>query len=289
MPRDDMTNLPNHFAVFISQQLEQFAGEAERLGDRQPLAEYETLVDTFFDIAEKLGTIEHEFALAKLSSEFKLASAETTDAWHQIWRDFKNHRQHAIKIKHTYAEHDQKAEVRLADLEKSFLELPTGNNELRQSMRAAIDAATRVTKAGKGMGTGWSKVPWLSLSVNLRIYSVYLRYLAAKFAFFLFRHGLILLASILVLGIAYSQFTKALIEQLAGLAPQWPWLAAALTLGVYLFKKYYLDSKMKKLQTTLETKRLKPLAFNLHVVRTLALMTKTLKREPIEKQTTKSK
>ena len=269
----------NPFSVFIDQQIKQFAGEVKRLRDRQPLVDYKALVDTFIFIVEKLGTVEHEVALAKLSSEFKLASTESADAWNQIWRDFKHQRRRAIQTERTFAEHSQQTKTQLADLEQSFSEITTEDEDLRQSMRSCIDAAKRASKIGNEFESGLRKAPWLFLWVDLHSYSVYLRYIIAKLGFFLFRHGFIFLTSILILGIVYSQLTKALIEHFVALAPQWSWFAAALTLGAYVFKKYYFDPKLKKVQIKLETKCLRPLAFQLHIVRTMALMSRTHRRE----------
>lgn len=270
--------MENPFQQFFVDRIDHFAAEAKRLKDRTPLVEYKALVDTFYFIGKKLGTLEHEVALAKVASEFKLASAESGDARRAIWRDFKQQRARSIATEKSMAESDLRASKLLADLEKLYSEMSKDDTDLRTSMRSALDAAHRTTEAGKDFGKGWQNGAWLMLFVNLQAYSVYLRYFYAKAVFFVFRHSFIFITSILLFGIAYSQASKAGIGQLSSLFPQWPWAVGALTVGAYLVKKYYFDPKLKKIQVKLETKRLRRLTFHLHVVRTMALVSRTVRR-----------
>jgi hypothetical protein len=255
-----MTESPeNPLADYIVQQIDRFAEEAERLGDSRPLVDYKALVDTLFLIQTKLGTLEHEVALAKLSSEIKLANAESADAWRQMWRTFKNQRKKASQTKRWFEEHNQEAEATLAALEKSFSEMTSENEDLRQSMRAAIDAIHGAHRVARQFESGWGQQPWLFLQVELHIYLLNVRYLIANLLFFLFKHGFILGISICLAGVTYSKVANLLVAQVVMIAPHWPWFAGALGFGVYMFKKYYVDPRVKKLQTRLETKRLRPL------------------------------
>lgn len=269
--------MENPFQQFFTDRINHFAEEAKRLKDRQPLVEYKGLIDTFYFIGKKLGTVEHEVALAKVACEFKLASIESKDARRTIWRDFKIARARAIATEKSMAESDRKATELLADLEESYSALPE-DDELRQSMRSVLDAAHRTNVAGNGLGKGWRKGAWLTLYVNLSAYTVYSRYAYAKGMFFLFRHSFIFLTAILIFGIAYSQASRSGAESLASVLPQWPWAIGLLTVAGYVFKKYIIDPRLKKLQVKLEAKRLRRLAFHLHVVRTMALVSRTVRR-----------
>lgn len=269
--------MENPFQQFFVDRIDHFAEEAKRLNDRQPLVEYKGLIDTFYFIGKKLGTVEHEVALAKVASEFKLAAAESADARRTIWQDFKISRARAIATEKSMSESDRKAAALLADLEESYAAMPK-DDELRASMRSVLDAAHNATVAGSDLGKGWRKSAWLMLYVNLSAYTVYVRYFFAKTMFFLFRHSFIFLTSILIFGIAYSQASKTAVESLASIFPQWPWAVGVLTVAAYLVKKYIIDPRLKKLQVKLEARRLRRVAFHLHVVRTMALVSRTVRR-----------
>lgn len=269
--------MENPLQQFFVDRIDHFAEEAKRLKDRQPLVEYKVLIDTFHFIGKKLGTIEHEVALAKVESEFKLASNESADARRTIWRDFKLARARAVATEKSMSESGRKAAALLGDLEESYAALPE-DDKLRASMRSALDAMHRTTNAGNDFGKGWRKSAWLILYVNLSAYTVYIRYAFAKAMFFVFRHSFIFVTSILIFGIAYSQASKTSVEGLASIFPQWSWAVGALTVVAYLIKKYIIDPRLKKLQVKLEAKRLRRLAFHLHVVRTMALVSRTVRR-----------
>ena len=274
--RDTTPQVENPFQEFIFERIDQFAYESKRLRNRAPLLEYKALIDTFYFIGRRLGTLEHELALAKLSSEFALASSEAGDAWREIWSDFKEHRKRATETERSSAEKNRKAAENIANMEQSYAQFETEDEELRRSFLATIDAAIQVNAAGSGF-VGFSRSDsWLFLRVNLKIFTVYLRYFFAKASFFIFRHVFILVTSFLILSIAYSEASKAMIEKLDSLVFPWPWIAAALTFCLFLLKKYYFDRKLKKWQIKLETQRLKPLLFHLHAVRTIALFLERL-------------
>lgn len=258
-----------------------FGAEGKRLRDTKPLEEYKALVDTFFFVGQRLGTIEHESALQRLDEEFGLAWNEGRSVWNMIWKEFYEQRRKAIETEKEFKSGDKESAKLLADLEKTYAEMNHNTEELRVSMRAALDAAQAAEVVGEKLSTGWRKGPWLLLWVNLSIYSVFVRYFIARTGFFLFRHTFIFIVSILVLGIAYSNVTGYLVQSTASIASQWPWLAAVLTILFYALKKYYLDAKMKKFQIALETKRLKPLAFHIHIIRTLALAFRTVERSEV--------
>ncbi len=273
------SGLDNPIAAYIKRQMKHFGNECKRLKNKQPLVEYKALVDTFFFIGRRLGTIEHEVALARLDSEFILASKEARNSWQSIWHDFKVRRLDAIKTEVSLVEHEGNLNQIISELEDSYSKLGEGDEEFRRSMRAVLDTLHQTTDSQISLGKGWKRGPWLFLWGDLGIFSVYLRYFAAKSAFFIFRHSFIFVTSILIFGIFYSQAAKHLVEWLANLAPQWPWIAAVLTVSAYLLKKYYLDSKLKAWQKSLESRRLRPLAFQLLVVRAMALASRTFEQK----------
>ena len=272
------TKLENPYLSYIKEQMTHFGAEGQRLRDTKPLEDYKELVDAFFFIGRRLGTIEHEVALQRLDNEFSLAWSEGRSAWRKIWQEFSEQRREAVQTEGTFKVGDRESAKLLADLEKTYAEMDHQTEELRQSMRAALDAAQEADRAGAKLSTGWRKGPWLMLWANLSIYSVYVRYFLSRASFFLFRHAFIFVASILLLGIVYSKVYGILVQSVTDLAPQWPWVAGILAILALIFKKYYLDAKLKKLQVKIETKRLKPLVFHLHIVRTLALAFRTLER-----------
>jgi hypothetical protein len=68
----------NPLIDFFSQQIKVFQGEALRLRDPRILREYEGLAPSFFSIQNKLGTVDHERALAELAAEYHKAYE---DSW----------------------------------------------------------------------------------------------------------------------------------------------------------------------------------------------------------------
>ena len=97
------TESDNPFQRYILEQIEHFGAEGRRLHDTQPLAEYKALLNTFYFIGRKLGTIEHEVALHKLDNEFSLCLARTRAAWRKIWHDFVTNRSEAIETERRLA------------------------------------------------------------------------------------------------------------------------------------------------------------------------------------------
>lgn len=271
--------MENPFLQFILGRIHHFTEESKRLKDRQPLVEYKCLIDTFYFIGKKLGTVEHEVALAKLESELKLAAIESQNARKKIWRDFRRSRAAAIATEHSFSENDRKSAELLTELEKSYAAMPE-DDELRASTRSLLDAFHDTTNAEIDLGKGWRKVAWLMLHVNFCVYMVYAKFFLEKTMFFLFRHSFIFLTSILIFGIAYAKASKIGIESLSLLLPQWPYVVGVLTVSAYVIKKYIIDPRLKKLQIKLEARRLRRLAFQLHIVRTMSLVSGTARQNP---------
>jgi hypothetical protein len=265
---------------FMVGRISDFTKQCKRLRDKGPLTEYKALIDAFQFVVFKLGTLEHEVALAKLDSDFQYASKESSDAWREIWRDFREHRRKAREADEFSAEsHKREAEL-VAELENAYLEMGMEHRELRESFRDALDAAKAGMSIDIGMGRTWRRSSWLFLLINLYAFTANLRYFVAKVSFFIFRHTFIFATSIIFLGLIYSETSRLGIATITTLYPQWPWLGLALTLFGYFAKKYYFDPKFRKWQIKLESRRLRRLSFQLHIVRTLALYSRTLSREP---------
>ena len=266
-------------AKYMADRMQDFLKECKRLRDKQPLIDYKSLTDTYFFVVTRLGTLEHEVALGRLDLEFRAATRETLDAWRQMWRDFREHRERASEADRIFGQHSAEEKRLLADLEDSAKNMPEGPQELQDAFREAVDAAKDAMSVDVDAGSAWRRSSWLFLRVNLQAFLIYMRYYTAKASFFIFRHSFIFVTSILALGLGYSETSRAAIGRLAALHPQWPWLSVVLAIAGYLLKKYIVDPQLKKLQVRLETKRLKRLALKLHLLRTMALYSRTLRRE----------
>lgn len=263
---------------YILERFADFSDECKRLRDKGPIIEYKALVDSFQLIVTKLGDLEHEVALATLNKEFRAASREAREAWSGIWRKFHEHRQRA-KILDVEHKARQKEEAQLiAELEKSYSEFDDDFPEMKASLRSCLDAMKVAADVDLNPGTMWRSGSWHFLLVDLYGLSVYVRYYFAKGAFFVFRHSFIVITSIILLGLAMSRVSGEISKILTQLNPQWPWVGAAVAIFWSWMKKYYVDPKMKRLQTKLETRRLRPLAFHVHLARTMALYSRTLER-----------
>jgi len=263
---------------FATDRLEHFTREAIRLRDRSPLLEYKSLLDMLSLIETKLGTIEHEFALAKLSVEFKFASSEASESWRQVWREFRELRERVGIAAKSMTEGEEETTKRLSELETSYSETKAEDHELRASIRSVIEAVGQATEAERVMNKDWGRFRWLTLRASLWNLSVYVRYYLTKAWFFVFRHAVIFLGCILIFGIGYSMASKTIAEYLSALFPRW-WVAPALGVVGYMVKKYYVDPKFRTWQIKVEARRLKLLAVQLHFARTLALTSRTARRQ----------
>lgn len=268
----------NPITKFMLERIEDFSAECKRLRDKSPLIEYKALIDRFRLIVTKLGGLEHEVALAALNEEFRAASCESRDAWRGIWRKFREHRQRARILDEEYKARQREGAQLLADLEKSCEKLNDDFPEQNVSFRSCIDAAKAADDLDLNMGSMWRSGSWQFLLIDLYAFSVYVRYHFAKATFFLFRHSFIAVTSIVIFGFGMSFVMRGTSNTLSELHPQWPWLGAAVAVFGYWMKKYYIDPKIRKLQTKLETRRLSPLAFHLHLARTMALYSRTASR-----------
>ncbi|MDY0748748.1 hypothetical protein SNE35_29890 [Paucibacter sp. R3-3] len=272
--------MTNPFLEFTAGRTAHFLEESKRLRSKAPLQEYKVLLDVFDLIFTKLGTVEHEVALAQVSKEFQAVSKEASEVRRSAWRNFQiNRREEKVWAAERTAEAKESAEL-LAEIERAAKEAMDG--EISPDMRAALDetvaAARQAHTATLPYGEEMGGTAWLLLRINLQSYGLYMRYHWARTQFFLVRHGFIFLTSILVFGIAYSQLAKEVISRLVALAPAWPWAVAVLTVLAAMAKKYLIDPRLKKLQVKLETRRLRPLAFQMHIARSLALAMRIARR-----------
>lgn len=267
---------PNPLVDFIGKQIEYFANESRRLRDKGVLVEYKKLVDRLLSIQKKLGTVEHEVALAELSKEYTSARSEALAAWKGIWSTFRAQRGGAkstasqMKILgNDIAAHIKAIEASLADADQE-------DAVLVDSTRKALDAMKQA--AARRFETTLWKGPWLLLLVNLQIYTVFVRYFGARLAFLTVRHSFIVVVLVLIFGMAYSKFTSGVNKVVASLAPASPWLLVAVMFGAYVFKKYYIDPRLKRLQVRIEFRWLSRVALHLHMVRMFALLSRAQSR-----------
>lgn len=260
---------------FIRERIDQLGIECRRLRDKGPLLEYRQLFETMFAVRRELGTPAHEVALDRLNHEYRDAWSESKFAWGQIWESFRRHRGHAEEIHAAFSTYDTEASVTIREIESSLQEATDRDPELTASLRHALDAMKRADAAGRKFASGWNRGPWLFLWADLWIYTVYARYLAARCAVGVLRHSFIIAVAILLFGIGYSKFRDAMTDLISSMSATWPWLTGLTLFGAYLFKKYYVDSKVKKLQVRFETRLLSKLAVHLHFVRAMALLSRT--------------
>jgi hypothetical protein len=266
--------------AFVFERIEYFEAESRRLKDEGVLMEYKKLIDTLFLVIRKLGTVDHESAMADLSAEYKRAGPEASQAWSEIWRTFSAQRRRSSALKRQFQLTDTEVKRHTRSIEEFLAssEQEPGVDEVVCSLRAAVVAMKKPHMSRKTFYKVWWPVPWLFLRVNLYAYTVYVRYFLARLKSSILRHSFIVIVSILIGGIAYSKLSAALISVISVSIPQLSWAVAVLTLCVYLLKKYYIDAKVKKLQVRLEAHWFFRVAFHLHLVRTLALISRTQAR-----------
>ncbi len=272
--------MKNPAQEFISGQMEHFFAEAKRLRDGTPLVEYKALIDMLALIQRQLGTIDHEGARARISAELKLAASEAVEFWRRTWREFWEQRRRTIEYERSVAAHNSAAKTGLSDLESSYAELRGDDDfrgKFRQGMRSILDDMHH--EVNKDVEIGLSReIPWRMLQINMTIFNLYLRHFVASVSFFVLRHAFIFLWSILILGVAYGLATKALSDRVLGLFPQLWWIILPVVILPPLVKRYGFDPWVRKMQIRWELRRLRLLAFSLHVVRTFALGSRTHRR-----------
>ena len=147
------------------------------------------------------------------------------------------------------------------------------------SLVNTLDAVDSVIKAASNpiLSSVWRKVSWVQLRVNGELLKVYLLYMIHRLRVFLTHQGFIFVVYILVLGIGYSAAFKLLGGYVTN--RQWgpPLLTGiVVTLLPVVLKKYYLDKKVKRRQSKLETKLFLPLSARILVARTLSLVVRTI-------------
>ena len=274
-----MADHNNPIQKYILECIEIFSTECKRLKDKQPLIEYKALIDTLQLTVLKLGGLEHEVALAALDKEFKAASCESREAWSGIWKKFHSHRILARTLDTEHQAFKRDGDRLLADMKKSYGELGDEFPELKESFHRCIDEAKAVTNKDLNLSDMWRSGSWQLLFIDLYAFTVFLRYHFAKVTFFLFRHSFIALTSFIIFGFGMTFLVRGTSTVLSELHPQWPWIGAAVAFFGYWIKKYYIDPKIRKLQIKLEARRLRLLAFHVHLARSMALYSRTTSRE----------
>jgi hypothetical protein len=256
--------------AYCVQQLEHFSNESKRLGTTAPMTDWKTLFDAFTEVNQSLGTLRHEVALDTLKKQFAKARQETASSFGRAWSDFTETRKRAAEMRKK--ERDSKAEARslLKDLESKVRNSPVGDQAYDEAMQSTLDMIRKASKTDFSVSPLYKKWSWIGLWMDAKILAIYLLYLFHRGRVLFLFHCFILLVPILVFGIIYSLVSKSLVDLLAQLGTSAGWLFGATFLS-YIFKKYYMDKKLKALQKKVETKLLKPLNVRLFIVRTLAL------------------
>lgn len=268
----------NPIVEYMLDRIEDFTEECKRLRDEGPLIEYVALTDTFRMIVMKLGGLEHEVALAALNDEFRAASHESRDAWRAIWRRFRELHERARSLDAAHKARQKRGAEHYAAMEKSYRQMTEKHPKIKASFRRYLDATQAGAKLDFNPGKIWRSGKWQVLLIDLHAFSVFFRYLIAKVAFIVFRHSFIVITSIALFGFGMAFVMRGTASTLSELYPQWPWIGVAIAAFGYWAKKYYIDPKIRKLQIELETRRLIPLAFQLHLARTMALYSRTADR-----------
>jgi hypothetical protein len=269
----------NPFVQFILEQTNYFANESIRLRDKSILVAHKELTDTFFSIVQKLGTVEHEEALAKLSNQYGKAGSDVAEAWCKIWRTFNQKRREASALEHKFKSYDAKAKSKIRAFEDTLTTQTFQDDEITQLLREALVAMKRATLSGKRLSKKWWKGPWLFLWFDLYIYTVYVRYLIVRFTFLALHHSFDFVVFFLITSFAYSKATSALKDAISEIVTPLPWIAGAIIFGSYKLKKLYIDKKVKRLLVRLEEKWLSKVAIHLYMVRTFALRSRTQARK----------
>jgi hypothetical protein len=203
-----------------------------RFGDQSPLLAHQELANAFLSILGQLGTDAHEAALTKLSNEYKSAATEARDAWAGIWRRFGEKRIEAQRFMLQMKEYRTVLKSQLYKVEDELKNLQGCDPDLAQLAQKTLAAAQGAEPVQ--IHRGWRKMPWLLLRADLCIYTVYVRYFAARATFALLRHAYIAVVSILICGIGYSRVVSAL-SAFTG--------SALVGLGASFLKTYYIDHR----------------------------------------------
>jgi hypothetical protein len=227
-------------------------------------------------VVQKLGTIEHEAALAELSREHSSARSEAIAEWKAIWETYSE--QKAI-VKSVRTEQGSGLGIDTKAVRASLEGNADFYPELTNSMMGKVDLLEQVDASLNEFTKSLSKAPQYMLLVDLQMFFVFVKYFAARIAFLAMRHSFIIFVAILIFGVTYSRVVAGMTDFMEAYFPEWPWLGAALILGAALVKKYYVDAKLKKVQTRLEAHWLSRFALHLHMVRAYALLSRTKSRQ----------
>jgi len=268
----------NPLSDFLRDRISYFADESRRLRDKGVLLEYRTLYESMFSIRKKLGTVEHEVALDALQQEYNKAGPEAAQAWAEIWRDFRDQRARARDFERDASNLDREAQRHIRAIEDSVKDAEEDDAEWAQSLRDVLATMKQADTSAKEFSRGLWIGPWLILLANLQVYTVYVRYFMARLSFLLLRHGFIVVVLVLLFGIVYSKVAAGITAAVTALAPTESSIVAGSVVALYLLKRYYFDAKLKKLQVHLESRWLARVALHVHIVRTLALVSRTLAR-----------
>jgi chaperonin GroEL (HSP60 family) len=147
------------------------------------------------------------------------------------------------------------------------------SSELNRSLRRAL-AAMKKAAESDASHTHMSRVPWLLLLINLQMYGLFVRYFISRFTFFVVRSSFIWLVPILGCGVIYGYLSGQLTKFAEYLTGQSLIVVMLMALALPAFKRFCIDPYVRQWERRLEARRLAPLAFRLHAVRALALLSR---------------
>lgn len=227
-----------------------FSEENKRLKDPSPLNKFKALYDNFFQIYNKLGTLEHEVALNLLKIEVRASRKDFWCAIKTTWGNFWRHKRMAKEM------YDSLNELDIAQREAQKLLKVDQDNPQNYTFKKIV-------------------APFLFLSIELKAIFIYINYYSKLLLFFITKHVFIISTSIIVAGILYSEATESLSTKIDHLFKTNLPIGFIVVVISYFINHYYIGPKIKQKLVKLERKWLREISFHLLLVRSMALYHRT--------------
>lgn len=268
---------------YIKENMEYFAGESKRLLDKGVLVEYWTLASRFLDVEQKLGTRDHEAALNMLAEDFVRARSAVLRDWSETWRSFFRWRSEIKRQDRMRHQSQEELKKILADMEGLALKNDASRSGAVAELNAHLESVMAIARESIGApSNNFSGLPRAILLMDLRAFSIYLRYLLARCIFLLLRHSFIIFILVFVCGTLYSKGVAMLAEFAAQHVNTLAGKVALVVFVAAIAKRYLIDPWLKRLQIKIESRWLSKLALKLHFALVLELTSRTARRQPAE-------
>ncbi|MDR7007718.1 hypothetical protein [Paraburkholderia strydomiana] len=276
--------MDNPIVSYIKGNLEYFTEESKRLADKGVLQEYWSLASRFLEVERKLGTSDHETAMRILAEDFIRARSAVVRDWNETWHSFFRWRAESKERDREQRQSQDELERILAEMEALTLKDDAIHSEAAAALNAHLKSVLEVARATvETPPIRFSGLPRALLLIDLRAFSVYLRYLLARCAFLFLRHSFIVFVLVFVCGTLYSKSAAALASLAAEHVAALSGRIAFIVFAAAVAKRYLLDPRLKRLQVKLESRWLTRLALKLHSALTLELTSRTARRRQTEK------